>query len=87
MTVTLTHRGREFEATEDTPVTISNLAKFLHWGKARIYADIERGYQLQYGTETTARHYLAWLEQNPRPRPAKGQEAASKRADVLSQLH
>lgn len=85
----VTIRGREIEATEDTPLTILALAKFFHFGRSRIYGDIERGYKLEFGDLTTPKHYRDWLRNNPRIRSsaaAKAQAASSRLARELSQL-
>lgn len=90
MNKTVTYYGRAIEAGEDTPLTIRALAQFFNCGHCRIYADIERGYTLEFGNETTPGHYRNWLRNNPRPRKsavrAKSQADALRLERELSQL-
>lgn len=85
MTRTIEHRGKSIRATDETPLTVKGLAQFLGYGRQRVYDEMDRGYVFEFGNETTARHFFAWLRLHPRP--TKRKAAASKRAHALSQLH
>jgi hypothetical protein len=68
MTQTITQYGREIKAGETTPLTLSALAQFFGFGRSKLYEDVRRGYQPEFGSRTTPRHYRAWLAKNPKIR-------------------
>lgn len=49
----------------DKPLYGCELAKALGWSAAMITASRAAGYQFQYGSKTTIRHYLKWRAANP----------------------
>lgn len=63
---TVTHRGKEIQADENTMLTACGLAEFFQMSRSSISKDIARGYDLEFGTLTTPDHYRAWLRGNPR---------------------
>jgi hypothetical protein len=88
MTRTVTIRGKTITADEDTPLTASALLEFFTIGRNSFYADVARGYVMEFGTLTTPKHYRAWLRANPRPaRRSKKSEETSRMARELSRLH
>jgi len=85
MTRTITHRKKEIEVGEDTPLTISGLAQFFGWSRNLVHADVNRGYDLEYGTSATPKHYRAWLRAHPRPQRAQAETSRLERE--LSKLN
>jgi hypothetical protein len=84
MTRTITHRGREIAAGEDTPLTVTGLSKFFGWGRTQIHADMRRGYALEYGDSTTPRHYRAWLRKHPRRQATAATSSLERELSKLS---
>lgn len=84
MTRTITHRGSEILACEDTPLSISGLSQFFCWSRNLIHADIARGYSLEYGTSSTPRHYRAWLRAHPRQRESAAKSTLARELARLS---
>ena len=61
----ITRGKRTFDADEQTPLRLGELAEYFRCSRWAIYRDINRGYELEFGTTTTPVHYRAWLRAHP----------------------
>lgn len=81
--------NRKFVANEFSVLRIGELAQYFNCSTWLIREAISRGYQFEFGRQTTPAHYREWMRGNPAPRKAAGSKLAEKQRleRELSQLH